>query len=141
MFDCYNRIPCNGSRITPTSCNSCRVCRGDLKALSSRVHPIFAFIFPLISYLAIGPFFAIPRTGAVSFEMGMKPLLSEAMVSEWYMLFLFTIVFFGITWYLSLNPSKLVDWFGKFLTPLLVLIVAVIVGKAIIDPIESRLRR
>ncbi|WHY31129.1 branched-chain amino acid transport system II carrier protein [Bacillus wiedmannii] len=108
---------------------------GDLKALSSRVHPIFAFIFPLISYLAIGPFFAIPRTGAVSFEMGMKPFLSEAMVSEWYMLFLFTIVFFGITWYLSLNPSKLVDWFGKFLTPLLVLIVAVIVGKAIIDPI------
>ncbi|TKI90671.1 branched-chain amino acid transporter, partial [Bacillus cereus] len=70
---------------------------GDLKALSSRVHPIFAFIFPLISYLAIGPFFAIPRTGAVSFEMGMKPFLSEAMVSEWYMLFLFTIVFFGIT--------------------------------------------
>ena len=62
MFDCYNRIPCNRSRITPTSCNSCRVCRGDLKALSSRVHPIFAFIFPLISYLAIGPFFAIPRT-------------------------------------------------------------------------------
>ena len=60
------------------------------------------------------------------------------MVSEWYMLFLFTIVFFGITWYLSLNPSKLVDWFGKFLTPLLVLIVAVIVGKAIIDPIESQ---
>ena len=111
-----------------------------MKALSSRVHPIFAFIFPLISYLAIGPFFAIPRTGAVSFEMGMKPFLSEAMVSEWYMLFLFTIVFFGITWYLSLNPSKLVDWFGKFLTPLLVLIVAVIVGKAIIDPIESQLR-
>lgn len=29
---------------------------GDLKALSSRVHPIFAFVFPLISYLAIGPF-------------------------------------------------------------------------------------
>ncbi len=27
------------------------------------------------------------------------------------------------------------DWFGKFLTPLLVLIVAVIVGKAIVDPI------
>ena len=107
-----------------------------MKALSSRVHPIFAFIFPLISYLAIG-FFAIPRTGAVSFEMGMKPFLSEAMVSEWYMLFLFTIVFFGITWYLSLNPSKLVDWFGKFLTPLLVLIVAVIVGKAIIDPIGA----
>ena len=51
------------------------------------------------------------------------------------MLFLFTIIFFGITWYLSLNPSKLVDWFGKFLTPVLVLIVAVIVGKAIIDPI------
>ncbi|ABS21864.1 branched-chain amino acid transport system II carrier protein [Bacillus cytotoxicus NVH 391-98] len=108
---------------------------GDLKALSSRVHPIFAFIFPLVSYLAIGPFFAIPRTGAVSFEMGMKPFLAEGLVSEWYILFLYTAVFFGATWYLSLNPSKLIDWFGRFLTPLLVLIVAVIVSKAIIDPI------
>lgn len=108
---------------------------GDLKTLSSRVHPVFAFIFPLVSYLAIGPFFAIPRTGAVSFEMGMKPFLSETMATEWYMLFLYTVIFFGITWYLSLHPSKLIDWFGKVITPLLVLIVALIVGKAIIDPI------
>lgn len=27
-----NGIPCNGSRITPTSCNSCRVCRGGLES-------------------------------------------------------------------------------------------------------------
>ncbi|MEH7017782.1 MULTISPECIES: branched-chain amino acid transport system II carrier protein BrnQ4 [Bacillus] len=110
---------------------------GDLKALSSRVHPVFAVIFPLISYLAIGPFFAIPRTGAVSFEMGMKPFLSETMAAEWYMMLLYTVVFFGITWYLSLNPSKLINWFGKIITPLLVIIVAVIVGKAIIDPIGA----
>ena len=57
------------------------------------------------------------------------------MVSEWYMLFLFTIVFFGITWYLSLNPSKLVDWFGKFLTPLCIN-CRCYCRKAIIDQLE-----
>ncbi|CAM4177277.1 branched-chain amino acid transporter [Bacillus manliponensis] len=110
---------------------------GDLKALSSRVHPIFGFIFPLISYLAIGPFFAIPRTGAVSFEMGMKPFVPEAIATEWYVLLPYTVVFFAVTLYLSLNPSQLIDWFGKIITPALAIIVAVIVGKALIDPIGA----
>ncbi|MBO9128107.1 branched-chain amino acid transport system II carrier protein [Bacillus sp. 165] len=109
--------------------------RGDLQALSKRVHPMFGWIFPLVCYLAIGPFFGIPRTGTVSFEMSVKPFLSEALLDKWYILFIYTVVYFAVTWYLSLNPTQLVDWFGKVVTPLLVVIVAVIVGKAVIDPV------
>jgi LIVCS family branched-chain amino acid:cation transporter len=45
----------------------------DLQSLASRVHPAFGIIFTTILYLAIGPLFAMPRTGSVSFEIGVKP--------------------------------------------------------------------
>lgn len=45
----------------------------NLQSLASRVHPVFGIVFTTILYLAIGPFFAIPRSGNVSFEIGVKP--------------------------------------------------------------------
>lgn len=41
----------------------------NLQSLASRVHPVFGIVFTTILYLAIGPFFAIPRSGNVSFEI------------------------------------------------------------------------
>ncbi|MBG0969482.1 branched-chain amino acid transport system II carrier protein [Bacillus sp. SRB3LM] len=108
---------------------------GDLKKLSDRVHPVFSFLFPMISYLSIGPCYAIPRTGVVSFEVGINPFLSEIGQTEWYMLCIYTLLFFGVTLYLSLHPSKMIDLFGKILTPLLVIMVVIIVVKSIISPI------
>lgn len=49
---------------------------GDLQTISSRAHPIFGLIFTVIAYLAIGPFFGIPRTGTVAFEIAIFPFLS-----------------------------------------------------------------
>ena len=51
--------------------------KDDLQSLASRVHPVFGIVFTTILYLAIGPLFAMPRTGNVSFEIGVKPFLSE----------------------------------------------------------------
>ena len=76
----------------------------DLQSLASRVHPLFGIVFTTVLYLAIGPLFAIPRTGSVSYEIGMKPFVPEAMSSS--ALILFTIIFFSITCF-SLNPRKL----------------------------------
>lgn len=42
----------------------------DLQILASRVHPIYGVVFAVVLYLTIGPFFALPRTGTVSFEIG-----------------------------------------------------------------------
>lgn len=107
---------------------------GDLEKLASRVHPIFAIVFTIVLYLSIGPIFAIPRTGTVAFEIGVVPLLPNEMASSSMILFIYTIIFFGITLFLSLNPSKLVDSIGKILTPALLITIAVLVVQAFINP-------
>jgi branched-chain amino acid:cation transporter, LIVCS family len=107
---------------------------GDLHSLANRVHPLFALIFPFILYLAIGPFFGIPRTGTVAYEMSVTPFLSESMTNSSIPLIIYTIVFFGITAWLSLNPTKLVDRIGKVLTPALLIIITILVIKSLITP-------
>ncbi|PGH79242.1 branched-chain amino acid transport system II carrier protein [Bacillus thuringiensis] len=110
---------------------------GNINILASRIHPACGIGIPLIIYLAIGPFFAIPRTGTVSYEMAIAPFLSEKMQGEWHILLLYTFIYFAITFYLSLNPSKLVDRIGKYLTPLLLILIGIIIVKAIYSPVGS----
>lgn len=105
----------------------------DLQAMASRVHPWFASVYTFILYLAIGPLFALPRSGSVSFEIGIKPFVGEN--SGHLPLIIFTILFFGITCVLSLNPTKIVDVVGKFLTPIKLTFIGILVVTAVIKPI------
>lgn len=104
----------------------------DAKGLADKAHPVFGTAFTVILYLSIGPLFAIPRTGTVSYEIGALPFLSS--VPAWLSLLLFTLVFFGITYYLALNPTKIVDRVGKILTPIKFTIIFIIIVKAILTP-------
>ena len=54
----------------------------NLQELSSRVHPVYGVIFTSLLYLTIGPFFAMPRTGAVSFEIGILPFIESGSCNE-----------------------------------------------------------
>lgn len=105
----------------------------DLHSLASRVHPLFGLIFTTVLYLAIGPLFALPRTGSVSYEIGVKPFVSESMghIS----LLIFTILFFSISCFFSLNPARIVDIVGKFLTPVKLLFISILIVAALIHPI------
>ncbi|HEK9100582.1 branched-chain amino acid transport system II carrier protein [Bacillus pfraonensis] len=105
----------------------------DLQSLASRVHPVFGIVFTTILYLAIGPLFAIPRTGNVSFEIGLKPFAPESLGSI--PLIIFTIIFFSITCFFSLNPAKIVDIVGKILTPIKLTFIGILVIVAFIHPI------
>ncbi|MGG3928394.1 branched-chain amino acid transport system II carrier protein [Metabacillus fastidiosus] len=107
--------------------------KDDLQSLASRVHPIFGIVFTTVLYLAIGPLFAIPRTGNVSFEIGVKPFLSEN--SSPVPLLIFTIIFFSITCFFSLNPAKIVEIIGKILTPIKLTFIGILVIVAFIHPI------
>lgn len=109
--------------------------KSDLQSLASRAHPLFGLIFTTVLYLAIGPLFAIPRTGSVSYEIGVKPFLGED--TGFLPLLIFTVLFFGITCYFSMNSSKIVDIVGKILTPLLLLFIGILIVTAIINPIGS----
>ena len=97
-----------------------------VNTLGNRVHPWFGTIFTIVVYLSIGPFFGIPRNANVAFEMGFKPFLGNVSMSEPLLLLGFTAVFFLIVYLLSLNPSKVVDYMGRIITPTLLLSIVVL---------------
>ncbi|MGK5508421.1 branched-chain amino acid transport system II carrier protein [Brevibacillus formosus] len=108
---------------------------GSFYQLASRVHPSFALIFPILIYVSIGPALAIPRAGSLAYEMGMAPFLPAQAADSTWSLFLYTIVFFGIVFWFSLTPSKLIDRFGKILTPTLLTMIALIYVKSLFTPL------
>ncbi|MBM7096424.1 branched-chain amino acid transport system II carrier protein [Bacillus sp. H-16] len=108
---------------------------GDLQKVSNKVSPAFGLFFPLVVYLAIGPLFGIPRTGSVAFEIGATPYTGEG--AQTLLLFIFTLVFFGVSYWLSLNPSKLVSRLGKYLTPALVILLTVLALNGFLNPVGS----
>lgn len=88
---------------------------------------IFGVAFSVIAYLAIGAFYALPRTGAVSMETAITPLLG------WEGTFAngaFNVVFFLIALALAWRPNDIIDTLGKFLTPALVILLAVLITLA-----------
>ncbi len=107
---------------------------GDLQSIAGRVHPVFGIIFTLIVYLAIGPFFGIPRTATVAFEIGVAPFLSTSSIESFWSLSIFTIIFFTITVLFAMNPTKLVDRIGKILTPLLIIVISLLAVKSFLTP-------
>lgn len=104
---------------------------GGLKNLAERVSPRFAKIFTAAIYLSIGPVLAIPRAATVAFEMGVKPYLPAAF-SERLALFLYSLLFFAIVYWLALNPSKLVERLGKIITPALLGLMLILFATALI---------
>ncbi|WP_254846827.1 branched-chain amino acid transport system II carrier protein [Oceanobacillus sojae] len=108
---------------------------GSAEDLSKKIHPVFAVLLTSITYLSIGPFFAGPRTGVVSYEIAIAPFLPNDGNS--FSLFIFTIFYFLIVYFLALHPSKFVDRFGKFVTPFLLLILSVLIIAAIVKPFNA----
>src|SRR5690606_19392204 len=101
--------------------------------LSKRVHPLFGYVFTTALYLSIGPLFAMPRTGSVSFEVGIKQLIPDAWAHI--ALILFAILYFGVSLLFSLNPSRIIDIVGKILTPLLITVIAILAIAVIMKPL------
>jgi branched-chain amino acid:cation transporter, LIVCS family len=91
--------------------------------IGNRVHPWFSTIFMVIVYLSIGPFLAIPRNANVAYEMGIKPFLGSSSNSS-FVLLAFSAVFFALVFVVSLNPSKMEQYMGRWITP--VLLVAMV---------------
>ncbi|MCM3088273.1 branched-chain amino acid transport system II carrier protein [Bhargavaea ginsengi] len=106
-----------------------------LQELAGRVHPLYGVLFTSILYLTIGPFFAAPRTGTVAYEIGITPYVGTDAGSL--PLFLFTLAFFTLTLWLSLNPAKIVDRVGKVLAPGIVIILVILIAMAIFSPLGT----
>ncbi|ARF15932.1 branched-chain amino acid transport system II carrier protein [Sporosarcina ureae] len=107
-----------------------------LLSMGSRVHKVFGIVFAIIIYMSIGAFYGIPRASNVAYELGFKQIVQ---VDGSLPLLVFSILFFALTYYISLNPKKIVDRIGQFLTPILLLVLGVLVVQAFItfDNISS----
>ena len=104
-----------------------------LQHVAKRIHPAFAVFYTVVCYMSIGPCFAVPRTGTVSYEIAVRPFLSEENASIGLPIFL--AIFFIVSGWFAATPSKLVDRIGKFLTPALVLTIVIFIVQSFITPL------
>ena len=88
-----------------------------------------AIAFWVLLFTAIGPAFGMPRAVTVAYEMGIKPFFAGDH------LLIFSVIFVGVTLLLAFQRGKLVDYIGKVMTPLLVLMLAALAVAAIITPL------
>ncbi|MEY8446505.1 branched-chain amino acid transport system II carrier protein [Enterococcus ratti] len=103
--------------------------------LAKRINQKYAFIFTVLLYLVIGPFFALPRLATTSFEIGLAPFIQEKEQSLF--LIIFSLLFFFTTWWLSRRPTKILDYVGKFLNPVFLILLGILLLLAFIHPLGS----
>ncbi|HEP1806225.1 TPA: branched-chain amino acid transport system II carrier protein [Streptococcus suis] len=104
--------------------------KGYVHEISRKISPAFATIYLVALYLAIGPFFAIPRTATTSFEIGIVPLLGDANLGLW--LFGFTALYFVAAYLIALNPSQILNSIGRILTPIFAILIVILVVLGIV---------
>ncbi|MDU0982184.1 MAG: branched-chain amino acid transport system II carrier protein [Enterococcus faecalis] len=101
--------------------------------LASRINRRYALIFTLLLYLTIGPFFALPRLATTSFEIGLAPFVPKDL--QWLVLAGFSALFFLAVWLFSRKPSKILDYVGKFLNPLFLALLGILIVLAFVKPL------
>jgi len=85
-----------------------------------KVSPIFSIIYCIIVYL-ISIALPSPRTAAATHEIAIYPTFGTSPI-------LTSSVYFGLVLIFVLNRSKILNFIGKFLTPLIVLILFLVIG-------------
>lgn len=106
---------------------------GDPNRLTGTVGQTGSLIINLACIICIGPLLAIPRNAAVTFEMGAAPLLGIDPGNAIARL-IFSVLFFAVVVVLTIRPSKVIDILGKYLTPVLVAAITILIIVGVINP-------
>ncbi len=104
-------------------------CNGEVDKVLSRSGKKLGIMLGSAIMICLGPLLAIPRTAATTFEMGISPLF------DGFSPVLFSIIFFAMTFILTIKPPKVVDVIGQFLTPALLIALGVLIVMGIISPL------
>lgn len=99
--------------------------------LAAKIHPLLSPILGTIIMLCIGPLIAIPRTAATTYEVGVLPSFPASGP------ILTSVIFFVVTWLLTIRPSRVVDIIGNILTPLLIVLLIILILTGILSPTDS----
>ncbi|MGX6971569.1 branched-chain amino acid transport system II carrier protein [Vagococcus bubulae] len=103
--------------------------------LASKVSSTFAYFFTIVLYLIIGPIFAMPRLATTSYEMSFAHFIPED--KSTLPLFVFSVVFFLFVLLFSFKPSKILDYIGKYLTPLFLILLSCLIIVSFVKPMGS----
>lgn len=107
---------------------------GNSDNICKRAWPIMGTILNVLIIVMIGPLFAIPRTAATTCEMSVLPFIGENFNKNTVMV-ITSIVFFALTFLLSISKSKVMDAIGGIISPLLVIFLLITIFISIFRPI------
>ena len=94
--------------------------QGTLYDFGKKVSPAFSTLFCFLIYI-IAIAIPSPRTAAVTHEMAIQPFFDTPAI-------LTSIVYFVLVFLFAINRSRIIGLIGKFLTPIIVIILLVIIG-------------
>lgn len=95
--------------------------------LARRVGGRFGAVAPAAVYLSIGPLYAIPRVVTVAYELATRPVLELlGAAPDWWTLPVHAAGFLVVSALIALRPSRLADRVGRWLTPALLVLIAVL---------------
>ncbi|MFD1670802.1 branched-chain amino acid transport system II carrier protein [Agrilactobacillus yilanensis] len=84
----------------------------------------FALFFMILTHATLGLLVATPRTATVTFSIGIQPFLPKGW--EHGGLLIFSLLFFGAAYLMAYNESKITNYIGKLLNPILLILLAAI---------------
>ena len=96
--------------------------QGTLYDFGKKVSPLFSGVFCVLIYL-IAIAIPSPRTASVTHEMAIQPFFGSSAL-------LTSFVYFSLVFIFAINRSKIISLIGKFLTPIIVLILLIIIAIA-----------
>ena len=96
--------------------------QGTLYDFGKKVSPIFSTIFCFLIYI-IAVAIPSPRTAAVTHEMAVQPFFDSPPIVT-------SIIYFVLVFVFAVNRSRIIGLIGKFLTPIIVIILLIIIGIA-----------
>ncbi|MFT5103080.1 MAG: LIVCS family branched-chain amino acid:cation transporter [Candidatus Latescibacterota bacterium] len=102
--------------------------QGTMLDFANKVSPVFAVIYAVLVY-AIAISLPSPRTASVTYEMSIQPYFEIS--SLW-----LSVIYFALVLVFALNRSKIISLIGKFLTPLIILILLCIIGIGLFAELE-----
>ena len=97
--------------------------QGTLYDFGKKVSPVFSTIYCMLIYV-IAIAIPSPRTAAVTHEMTVQPFFDTSPL-------LTSVIYFVLVFIFAVNRTRVIGLIGKFLTPIIVLILLIIIGIAI----------
>ena len=103
--------------------------QGTMLDFGKKVSPKFSLVYCIVMFLIIVALPA-PRTAAVTHEMAIGPMFGTSPL-------LTSSIYFGLVLLFVLNRSKALNLLGKYLTPIIVIMVLTIVVLGLISPPDT----